>query len=144
MGESDRVEKSLSGAEETDTAEMRAAILRTILAHAEVDAVYLYGSRAKRTAREESDWDLAVLFRAYESDAPARALRPQAVQAELERELKLYDRVSVVDLENVPIYLQYSILMSAIKWYDRNVPHVRRVEQGILSTWEKDYERYCL
>ena len=124
--------------------ELREAILRTIHSHAEVDAVYLYGSRAKQTAHENSDWDIAVLFSEYESDALTRALRPQALQAQLERELKLYDKISVVDLEAAPIYLQYSILMSAVKWFDRNVPHVRKVEQGILSTWEKDYERYCV
>ena len=124
--------------------EWQEAILRAIHRHAEVDAVYLYGSRAKQTAREDSDWDIAVLFSVYESDALARALRPQALQAELERELRLYNQISVVDLETVPTHLQYSILMSAVKWFDRNVPHVRRVEQGILSTWEKDYERYCV
>lgn len=124
--------------------ELREAILRTIHSHAEVDAVYLYGSRANQTAHENSDWDIAVLFSEYESDALTRALRPQALQAQLERELKLYDKISVVDLEAAPIYLQYSILMSAVKWFDRNVPHVRKVEQGILSTWEKDYERYCV
>jgi hypothetical protein len=73
-----------------------------------------------------------------------RLLRPQQLEACLERELKLYNRMSVVDLETAPIFLQYSILMSAEKWCDRGVPHVRRVEQGILSTWEKDYERYCV
>jgi len=71
-------------------------------------------------------------------------LRPQLVEAAIERELKLYNQVSVIDLETAPVYLQYSILMSALKWFDRNVPHVKRVEQSILSKWEKDYERYCL
>ncbi len=115
-----------------------------IHAYAQVDAVYLYGSRARQTARENSDWDIAVIFSEYETDVLARALRPQALQAELERQLRLYNQISVVDLETAPVFLQYSILTSAVKWFDRNVPHVRRVEQGIFSTWEKDYERYCL
>ncbi len=124
--------------------ELREAILRVIHAHVQVDAVYLYGSRARQTSQEDSDWDIAVIFSEYETDVLARALRPQALQAELERQLRLYNQISVVDLETAPVYLQCSILMSAVKWFDRNVPHVRRVEQGILSTWEKDYERYCL
>lgn len=119
-------------------------IVRAILSHAQVDAIYLYGSRAKRTAHEHSDWDIAVIYSNYETDPIERQLRPQLLEAEIERELKLYNQISVVDLEIAPIYLQYSILMSAEKWFDRNVPHVKRVEQGILSTWEKDYERYCL
>ena len=112
--------------------------------HAQVDAVYLYGSRAKKTTHENSDWDIAVIFSDYETDAGTRILRPQLLEAAIERELKLYNQISVIDLETAPVYLQYSILMSAVKWFDRNVPHVKRVEQSILSKWEKDYERYCL
>jgi predicted nucleotidyltransferase len=119
-------------------------ITRVIHAHARVDAIYLYGSRAKQTAHEHSDWDIAVLFSDYETDLTLRLLRPQQLEAEIERELKLYNQISVIDLETAPVYLQYSILMSAVKWFDRNVPHVKRVEQSILSKWEKDYERYCV
>ncbi len=116
-------------------------IVRIIQAHTSVDAIYLYGSRARQTAHEHSDWDIAVIFSEYETDVNARLLRPQSLEATVERELKLYNQVSVVDLETAPVYLQYSILMSAVKWFDRNVPHVKRVEQSILSKWEKDYER---
>ena len=122
----------------------REKLAALIQAHAQVDAIYLYGSRAKQTAHGNSDWDIAVLFTDYETDLVERLLRPQTLEATLERELKLYNKISVVDLETAPVYLQYSILMSAEKWFDRNVPHVKRVEQGILSKWEKDYERYCV
>jgi predicted nucleotidyltransferase len=119
-------------------------IIRIIQACSPVDAIYLYGSRAKQSAHEHSDWDIAVIFTDYETDTLARALRPQSLEAVLERKLKLYQQISVIDLETAPVYLQYSILMSAVKWFDRNVPHVKRVENSILSKWEKDYERYCL
>lgn len=119
-------------------------ITRTIQAHAKVDAIYLYGSRAKQTAHANSDWDIAVIFSDYETDVTTRILRPQLLEAEIERELNLYNQISIIDLETAPVYLQYSIIMSALKWFDRNVPHVKRVEQSILSKWEKDYERYCL
>jgi len=122
----------------------QATLIKLIQTHAQVDAIYLYGSRAKQTAHKNSDWDIAVLFTDYETDLNERVLRPQLLEAELERELKLYNQISVVDLETAPMYLQYSIIMSAVKWFDANVPHVRRVEQSILSKWEKDYERYCL
>jgi uncharacterized protein len=119
-------------------------ITRIILANAQVDAIYLYGSRAKQTAREDSDWDIAVIYTEFETDPFDRLIRPQMLEATIERELKLYNKISVVDLETAPVHLQYSILMSAIKWFDRNIPHVKRVEQSILSKWEKDYERYSL
>ena len=126
------------------TDNMAQNVMRIIQSVAPVDAIYLYGSRAKQTAHENSDWDIAVIFTDFETDLLARALRPQTLEATLERELKLYNQISVVDLEIAPVYLQYSILMSAVKWFDRNVPHVKRVEQSIFSKWEKDYERYCL
>jgi len=115
-----------------------------IQTYAEVDAIYLYGSRAKQTAHANSDWDIAVIFTHYEPDALTRLLRPQLLEARLERELNRYQQLSVIDLETVSVYLQYSILMVAVKWFDKNVPHVKRIEQSILSKWEKDYERYCL
>jgi predicted nucleotidyltransferase len=119
-------------------------IVQVIQAHSQVDAIYLYGSRAKQKAHGNSDWDIAVVFSEYESDLVLRFLRPQQLEAEIERMLKLYGRVSVIDLETAPMYLQYSILLSAQKCFDRNVPHVKRVENAILSKWEKDYERYCV
>jgi predicted nucleotidyltransferase len=119
-------------------------IATLICNHALIDAVYLYGSRAKNLHRVTSDWDIAVLFSYFESDAIKCLLRPQLLEANIERELKLYNQFSIVDLETIPIYLQYSILMSGIKLFDRNVPHVKRVENSILSKWEKDYERYCI
>ncbi len=120
------------------------SLIQLIKTHAQVDAIYLYGSRAKHTAHSSSDWDIAVLFSDYETDLTARLLRPQMLEAAIERELKQYNQISIVDLETAPVYLQYSIVMSAVKWFDANVPHVKRVEQSILSKWEKDYERYCL
>lgn len=124
--------------------DIKADITGIIQTSAPVDAIYLYGSRAKQTAHENSDWDIALIFSDYETDLLARTLRPQMIEAALERELKLYNQISVIDLEIAPVYLQYSIIMSAVKWFDRNVPHVKRVEQSIFSKWEKDYERYCL
>jgi uncharacterized protein len=119
-------------------------ISQTLQKHALLDAVYLYGSRAKQTARENSDWDIAVIFTDYEKDQIKRVLRPQLLEANIEQELKLYNQISVVDLEIAPFYLQYSILQFGIKFFDKNVPHIKRVEQSILSKWEKDYARYTV
>jgi hypothetical protein len=60
------------------------------------------------------------------------------VEEVLQRELSMYDQVSVVDLEIVPPALQMNIIMGQ-RVYDRLVPHVRRVEYSIISKIEKDY-----
>jgi len=120
------------------------AIIKSIQTHAQVDAIFLYGSRAKNTVHLKSDWDIAVLFTHYEKDKLQRLLNPQLLEAAVERELKQYKQLSIIDLESVPIYLQMSIITTGIKYFDANVPRVKRLENSILSTWEKDYERYCL
>jgi len=103
-----------------------------------VDALYLYGSRARGAARPDSDWDLGVLFTEYLVDPVERALRPQEVEAVLERELRMYERISVVDVENVPPPLQWNIIRG-LRFHDRGVPRVRRIENAIASRIEKDY-----
>ena len=106
----------------------------------EVDAIYLYGSRAKGYAREDSDWDIAVLFSQFEPDILERSVRPQLLQAELERRLNDKVELSLVDLQAVPVPLQWNIIQGQ-RLYDRGVPQVRRMENAIISAWEKDYER---
>ena len=103
-----------------------------------IDALYLYGSRARGVARPDSDWDVGVLFSDYLADPVERALRPQELEALLERELKMYGLISVVDLENVPPPLQWNII-NGRRFFDRGVPRVRRVEGAITSRIEKDY-----
>jgi len=115
------------------------SIIHLISSGFEVDAIYLYGSRARGTARPDSDWDLAVLFSTFEPDLLERVLRPQQVEALLERKLRMYDRLSVVDLEIVPPPLQMNIIRGK-RIFDRGVPHVRRVEYSVISRIEKDYE----
>ena len=104
-----------------------------------MDAIYLYGSRAKGNAREDSDWDIAVLFSDYEPDLLERVVRPQMLEAELERQFSTMN-ISVVDLREVPVPLQWNIIQGKTL-YDRGVPTVRRLENAIISAWEKDYER---
>jgi predicted nucleotidyltransferase len=111
------------------------SIIRT---HFAVDAIYLYGSRARNQEHAESDWDLAVLFSDFKPDILKRVSRPQQVEARLERELNMYTKISVVDLELVPPPLQMNIIKGK-RLYDRLVPHVRRVEMSIISKIEKDY-----
>lgn len=117
------------------------AVTRHILRLASVDTIYLYGSRAKGCARDDSDWDIAVLFSDYEPDLLERAVRPQLLESKLET-LCPAQTVSVVDLQGVPVPLQWNIIQG-IKLYDCGVPSVRRLENAIISAWEKDYERYA-
>lgn len=122
-----------------ETCETLQKLTKSIIQNATIDAAYLYGSRAKDTARKDSDWDIAVLFTDYEPNLLERAVRPQMLEAELGRQFP-YLEISVVDIREVPVPLQWNIIQG-VKLYDRYVPSVRRLEHAIISAWEKDYER---
>ena len=79
-----------------DATDIAENITLVIHAHERVDAIYIYGSRAKQTAHENSDWDIAVLFSDYETDLSSRLLRPQMLEAAIERELKLNNQKSIL------------------------------------------------
>lgn len=103
-----------------------------------VDAIYLYGSRARGEQHAQSDWDLGILFSDFLHDPLDAATRPQEIEAELQRTLGMYDEISVVDLERVSPPLQINII-SGLRLYDAGVMHVRRVENAIASRVELDY-----
>ena len=113
-------------------------VCKLLLAEKAIDAIYLYGSRAKGVERQESDWDLAVLFSNFEKDPVERVARAQSLEAMLERGLPLYGKISLIDLESVPPPLQFNAIRG-IKWYDRGVVHVRKFENGVYSKIELDY-----
>lgn len=113
-------------------------IIQLICQYSQVDAIYLYGSRAKGTALEDSDWDIAILFSHFIEDVLEQINRPQHLEAFLQREFKLYDKLSIIDLELAPP-LQYNIIRGK-KLFDRGVLHVRKIEQSIYSKIEKDYD----
>lgn len=113
-------------------------IVEIITAAVAVDAIYLYGSRASGLIHSQSDWDIAVLYSDWESDKLEGALRPQMLEAVLQKSLDLYDLISVVDLERVPTALQINILRGK-KLYDRRVLHVAKVENAIASKMELEY-----
>lgn len=113
-------------------------IVDHIINNFSVEVIYLYGSRARGRIHKESDWDIAILFPDYIPDILDRYSRPQDVEALLQRELKLYDKISVVDLEIVPPPLQFNIIKGKILYC--KVPSRRfRIEHSIISKIEKDY-----
>jgi predicted nucleotidyltransferase len=90
------------------------AVLET--ASSDVVAVYLYGSRARGTARPGSDLDLAVLL----SAPPASTLRSVARDIEdvVERTLRI--PVEAVVLNRAPADLVHRVLRDGILVLDRD------------------------
>lgn len=59
----------------------QAAVLNRLVslaaANSQIAALWLYGSRARGTAGDASDYDLAVLFADYQNDPVERRLAPE-------------------------------------------------------------------
>lgn len=105
--------------------------------NAEVEALWLYGSRARDNANNNSDYDLAVLFKSYIKSPVERRLRPELLSLEWNKQLKI--TLSIVDINQAPLPLAYTIILDNTLLYSKN--DYRRIteEQKIMSKWEIDY-----
>ena len=92
--------------------------IRAVVAESSADvlAVYLYGSRARRTASARSDLDLGVLLGA----APAPTLRGTARELEAEVERSVRVPTEVVVLNRAPADLVHRVLRDGVLLLDRD------------------------
>lgn len=96
-----------------------------LAAEPDVLVAYLFGSRARGTARPGSDVDVAVLL-AEEADVAARQLELTAA---------LGDGVDVVILNRAPVALGYRVLRDGVLL-------VRRDERARVEHWARTVDRY--
>ena len=103
-------------------------------------ALWIYGSQARGDAGSESDWDLAVIFAEWETNALERRLRPETLALDWQEALKLPEgKLSVVDLACCSVPLGWSILSEGKLLVDKK-PEIRMtIESRIFSIWELDY-----
>lgn len=94
----------------------------------EVVAAYLFGSRARGTARHRSDVDIAVLL---EDDDPDTHLRVVAAVAEVVGS----ERADVVVLNRAPVALAYRVLRDGRLLCSRD-------EAVRLAHWVETVDRY--
>ncbi|KJR16060.1 hypothetical protein BOO91_19330 [Vibrio navarrensis] len=77
----------------------------------DIAAIWLYGSRAQDRARRDSDYDLAIAFHDFSLDPLARYARPHSLALDWAAALQLPEQqVSLVDINQIPIYLAYQII----------------------------------
>lgn len=95
--------------------------------NSDVAAVWLYGSRAQGRARQDSDYDLAIAFNDFSLDALARYVRPHSLALDWAGALQLPEqKVSVVDINQVPIYLAYQIIDTGQLIYSERLGRVKK------------------
>jgi predicted nucleotidyltransferase len=86
--------------------QLEALIRAKLGASTSVAAVYLFGSRARGTARTSSDVDLGLLYR----DAPPPTLLGQPFELQTELTIELGVRVDIVVMNTAPVDLVHRIL----------------------------------
>ncbi|MCG5502124.1 type VII toxin-antitoxin system MntA family adenylyltransferase antitoxin [Ectothiorhodospira lacustris] len=107
----------------------------------EIAVLWLYGSRAKNTATETSDYDLAVAFRTPEKRPLERRLRPELLAQQWRHQLDLAeDMLSVVDINQAPIPLAMVIIRTGRVLQGNDPLRLAREENRISSMWELDYQ----
>ena len=91
--------------------------------HAEILAIFLYGSQANGLARESSDVDVAVLVVPDAVDDGSLDLR---LRYTVELEGTLSNRVDLVLLNQAPPMLRHQIFRSSALVFERDRQRVRR------------------
>ena len=107
----------------------------------EIAVLWLYGSRAKGTASEESDYDLALAFRTFEKDALERRLRPELLVQAWQDALNLPEGLlSLVDINQAPLPLAHVIIRTGQVLQATDRLRLAREENRITSMWEIDHQ----
>jgi predicted nucleotidyltransferase len=118
-------------------------ILERVQHNKDIEVLWLYGSRARGTENEGSDYDLAIAFKDYIEDPVDRRLRPELLALQWKKEL-LID-LSIIDINQVPLPLAYTVVTDNSMLFSRNDYRLMIEEQKIMSKWELDhlYHRKC-
>jgi predicted nucleotidyltransferase len=110
-------------------------LLRFLHDRDDIHIVYLFGSRAEGGVREDSDYDLGILFADHLSDSLEAHLRPELLKQDIERTFHLIS-VDVVDGELAPLALQEAIIRGKVV-FSKDLVRSHRFENMVLSKLEK-------
>jgi len=124
------------------------AVIHKVIQMAEkssnIDVLWIYGSRAKLTAQENSDYDFAVAFASMPKNAWDKRLQSEMLALDWCESLDLPEKkISVADINQVPLPLAMSIITTGKVLLVKNSLRLAREENRITSMWEIDY-RYHL
>lgn len=105
--------------------------------NADIAAIWLYGSRLNGRARQDSDYDLAVAFRDFSLEPMHRYTRPHTLALDWAAALNMPAQLlSVVDINQAPIYLAYQIIDTGQLIYNDTSPRAWQEISCINSLFE--------
>ncbi len=110
----------------------------------EIAILWLYGSRARGTHREDSDYDLAVAFQTFIRDNPLETrLRPELLAMDWRRALSLPEhQLSVIDINQVGVSLAFHVIQNHQPIFCRDLRRLITEENRVMSRMELDILPY--
>ena len=110
----------------------------------DIAILWLYGSRARGTHREDSDYDLAVAFKTFIRDNPLETrLRPELLAMDWRRALGLQEhQLSVIDINQVGISLSFNVIQNHQPIFCRDLRRLITEENRVMSRMELDILPY--
>lgn len=103
----------------------------------DIDVLWLYGSRARSQAHENSDYDLAIAFKYYIKDPVERRLRPELLALKWQKQLDI--ALSIIDINQASLPMAYTIVEDNVTLFCPNDYRRMVEEQRIMSKWELDH-----
>ena len=100
---------------------------------ASIEAVWLYGSRAKGTVDADSDFDLAIAFQAL----PAKRAPYFTEDLAFQWMEQVNAKVSIVDINQIPIPLAYNIIEEGKIIMSTNPLRIHSEQSRVWSLWEE-------
>jgi predicted nucleotidyltransferase len=104
----------------------------------DIEVLWLYGSRARQTHHNDSDYDLAVAFKSFIDDPLDSRLRPELLAMDWQEQFE--HPISIIDINKVPIPLAFTVIVDDSPVYIGNGMRKLQEESRIMSMWELDYE----
>jgi predicted nucleotidyltransferase len=103
----------------------------------DISIIWLYGSRAKGTARQDSDFDIAIAFNNFTLSQFDKAIRPQEYALLWNSELNLPEKtISVVDINTIPSYLAVNVVEYGKVLFNKDILREMKETQRIYSQFE--------
>ena len=119
------------------SADIIKAVTELAAHHEDIAALWLYGSQSKGTALPHSDFDFAVAFNNFKLSPTDKYLRPNELALEWSDMLKIpSDKLSIVDINQAPIYLCYNIIETGKLLYHQGDARVWHEQDRIYSQFE--------
>ncbi len=108
-----------------------------------IEVVWLYGSRAKGTANESSDYDLAVAFAGLGEADRGTIVSYPCDEIAYQWSKKTDAKISIVDINHAPAALAYTIISGGKVIFCNNDFRLHAEELRIWSLWEAARHEYA-